>query len=231
METINSLKTTYVLVLWSFDPKIDRGPSHVKVNTSVKYHHYCMPKGTGAVLGKRCKSLMSKFDLWPFDPKSAAVLRRSKSTYMWSTIIVYQIEEELWYWNHFFTDGQTDGQTETAIVKPVYLHNFGGGGIQTYFQCGELVEKWPTWRSKFHGGVTFSRPLVQNLMLKFDPGQLLTLKTDPGSHFFRWKMTLGVIFQRVHFLMLHRLLRRLFWIPPCCVFKNRYFIAKTGQFW
>ena len=28
-----------------------------------------------------------------------------------------------------------------------------------------------------------------------------------------------------------RLLRRLFWIPPCRVFKNGYFIAKTGQFW
>ena len=24
---------------------------------------------------------------------------------------------------------------------------------------------------------------------------------------------------------------RLFWIPPCCVLKNGYFIAKTGQFW
>ena len=26
-----------------------------------------------------------------------------------------------------------------------------------------------------------------------------------------------------------RLLRRLFWIPPCCVFKNGYFIVKMGQ--
>ena len=33
------------------------------------------------------------------------------------------------------------------------------------------------------GGVTFSRPLVQYLMLKFDPCQLLTLKNDPGSLF------------------------------------------------
>ena len=39
------------------------------------------------------------------------------------------------------------------------------------------------WRSKFHGGVIFSRPLVQNLMLKFDPCQLLALKYDPGSPF------------------------------------------------
>ena len=41
----------------------------------------------------------------------------------------------------------------------------------------------------------------------------------------------------IHFSMkrqawrMSRLLRRLFWIPPCCVFKNGYFIAKTGQFW
>ena len=54
------------------------------------------------------------------------------------------------------------------------------------------------------GGVTFSRPVVQNLMLKFEPCQLLTLKNDPGSQFYRWKMTRGVIFQRGHYLMLHR---------------------------
>ena len=41
----------------------------------------------------------------------------------------------------------------------------------------------------------------------------------------------------IHFSMkkhtwrMSRLLRRLFWIPPCCVFKNGYFIAKRGQFW
>ena len=34
---------------------------------------------------------------------------------------------------------RTDRQT--AMVKPVYLHNFVGGGIQTYFQCGEIVER------------------------------------------------------------------------------------------
>ena len=41
----------------------------------------------------------------------------------------------------------------------------------------------------------------------------------------------------IHFSMkrqawlMSRLLRRLFWIPHCCVFKNEYFIAKTEQFW
>ena len=40
----------------------------------------------------------------------------------------------------------------------------------------------------------------------------------------------------IHFSMkkhtwrMSRLLRRLFWIPPFCVFKNGYFIAKTGKF-
>ena len=82
-----------------------------------------------------------------------------------------------------FTDGQTDGQTETAMVKPVYLHNFVGRGIHTYFQRGEIVENDLPGGQNFIGGVTFSRPLVQNLMLKFDPCQLFTLKNDPGSHF------------------------------------------------
>ena len=62
----------------------------------------------------------------------------------------------------------------------------------------------PPGSQNFMGGVTFSWPVVQNLMLKFEPCQLLTLRNDPGSHFFRWKMTRGVIFQRGHYLMLHR---------------------------
>ena len=127
--------------------------------------------------------------LWPFDPKLTDVLLRSRSTYMWSNIIVCQMEEELLYRKHFFTDGQTDGQTDwqaygqTSIVKPVYLHNFVGGDIQTFFNVEKSLKKWPPWRSKFHLGVTFSRSLVQNLMLEFEPCQLLTLTNDPGSHF------------------------------------------------
>ena len=41
----------------------------------------------------------------------------------------------------------------------------------------------------------------------------------------------------IHFSMkpfpwrMSRMLRQLFWIPPCSVLKNEYFIAKTGQFW
>ena len=30
-----------------------------------------------------------------------------------------------------------------SLVKPVYLHNFVAGGIQTYFQCREIVENDP----------------------------------------------------------------------------------------
>ena len=116
------------------------------------------------------------------------------------------MEEELLYRNHFFT-GRTDRWTDRqkAMVKPVYLHNFVGGGIQTYFQCGEIVEKWPPWKSKFHGGSHFFTTCGSKFNVKkFEPCQLLTLKKDPGSHFFRWKMTRGVIFQRGHYLMLHR---------------------------
>ena len=52
VETIQSVKTKYDLVLRSFDPKINRGPSQVEVNTFVKYH-YCKPKVNGAVVRKR----------------------------------------------------------------------------------------------------------------------------------------------------------------------------------
>ena len=52
MEKIQSVETKYDLVLWSFDPKINRGPSQVEVNTFVKYHYY-MPKVNGAVVRKR----------------------------------------------------------------------------------------------------------------------------------------------------------------------------------
>ena len=83
---------------------------------------------------------------------------------------------------------------QTAMVKPVYLHNFVSGGIQTYFQCGEIVEKWPPWRSKFYGGshffTTFGSKFnvkiwpVSAFNVKKWPGEsLFTLKNDPGSHF------------------------------------------------
>ena len=95
------------------------------------------------------------------------------------------------YWTET-TFSQTDRQT--SMVKLVYLHNFLGGGIQTYFQCGEIVEKWPPWKSKFHGGSHFFTTCGSKLNVKiwnvsaFNvekwPGEsLLTLKNDPGSHF------------------------------------------------
>ena len=90
------------------------------------------------------------------------------------------------------TDRQMDRQT--AMVKPVYLHNFVGGGIQSYFQCGEIVEKWPPRKSKFHGGSHFFTTCGSKFNVKiwtvsaFNvekwPGEsFLTLKNDPGSHF------------------------------------------------
>ena len=67
------------------------------------------------------------------------------------------MEEELLYRDHFFTDGQTDGKTDrqTAMVKPVYLQNFVGGGIQTYFQYGEVVKNWPPGGQNYMGESLF----------------------------------------------------------------------------
>ena len=103
---------------------------------------------------------------------------------------------------HRWTDRQT--YMQTAMVKPVYLHNFVGGGIQTYFQCGEIVEKWPPRSQNFMGGSHFFTTCGSKFNVKIWtvsafhvdkwPGEsLLTLKNDPG-----------VIFQRGHYLMLHR---------------------------
>ena len=102
---------------------------------------------------------------------------------------------------HRRTDRWTDRQlwwnqyTSTTSLARVY---------KIIFNVEKSLKNYPPGSQNFMGGVTFSRPVVQNLMLKFEPCQLLTLKNDPGSHFKRWKMTRGVIFQRGHYLMLHR---------------------------
>ena len=90
------------------------------------------------------------------------------------------------------TDRQMDRQP--AIVKLVYLHNFVGGSIHTYFQFGEIVEKRPPWRSKIHEGshffTTFGSKFNVNIwpvsafyVEKWPGESILTLKIDPGSHF------------------------------------------------
>ena len=113
---------------------------------------------------------------------------------------------------HRRTDRWTDRQT--AMMKTVYLHNSIGGSILTYSQYGKIVEKWPPGGQNFMRGVTFSRPLVQNLRLKFDPCQLWTLKNDPGvifnvekwpgESFLTLKNDPGSHFSTGSFLMLHR---------------------------
>ena len=74
---------------------------------------------------------------------------------------------------------------QTAMVKLVYLQKFVGGVDKLIFNVEKSLKNDPPGSQNFMGGVTFSRPVVQNLMLKFEPCQLLTLKNDPGSHFYR----------------------------------------------
>ena len=76
-----------------------------------------------------------------------------------------------------FTDGQTDGQTDR---HPQLRWR---GVYKLIFNVEKSLKNDPPGSQNFMGGVTFSRPVVQNLMLKFEPCQLLTLKNDPGSHF------------------------------------------------
>ena len=111
------------------------------------------------------------------------------------------MEGELLYRNHFFTDGQIDGQTDRQLWWNQYASTTLLEGVyKRIFNAEKSLKNDPhPWGQNFMG-----ESLVQNLMLKLNPCQLLTLKNDPGSHFYRWKMTQGVIFQRGHFLMLHR---------------------------
>ena len=103
------------------------------------------------------------------------------------------------------TFSQTDRQMDRQLWWNQYTSTTSLAGVyKLIFNVEKSLKNDPPGSQNFMGGVTFSRPVVHNLMLKFEPCQLLTLKNDPGSHFFRWKMTRGVIFQRGHYLMLHR---------------------------
>ena len=94
---------------------------------------------------------------------------------------------------HRQTGGQTDNHVETSNQPPpphththTNTHTTSLAGYKNLFSMWR--NRWkmtppPLWCQNFMVGVTFSRPFVQNLMLKFDPCQLLTLKNDPGSHF------------------------------------------------
>ena len=54
-----SFKSEFDLDLWPVDPKMNRDPPCVMVNSCVKYH-YCRSKGNGVIV---------QIWLWPFDPK------------------------------------------------------------------------------------------------------------------------------------------------------------------
>ena len=79
--------------IWSWPltywPQIDRGPSHVMVNTSVKYH-CCMPKNKWSYHVERYKVQRPNMTLSfnPLTPKSIEVLLSSRSIHLWSIIIV-----------------------------------------------------------------------------------------------------------------------------------------------
>ena len=127
----------------------------------------------------------SKFNLWPFDPKSTEVLPRSRATYMYHHCMSNErgviVQKPLF---HRRTDKWMDRQPDRQPWWNQYTSTTSlAGQYKLIFNVEKSLKNDPPWRSKFHGGVTFSRPLVQYLMLKFDPCQLLTLKNDPGSHF------------------------------------------------
>ena len=85
-----------------------------------------------------------------------------------------------------FTDGQTDGQTDRQLWWNQYTSTTSLAGVyKLIFKVEKSLKNDPHGSQNFMGGVTFSRPVVQNLMLKFEPCQLLTLNNDSGSHFYR----------------------------------------------
>ena len=170
METIQSLKTTYDLVLWSFDPKT------IEVLVRSRLIHLwniiivCGRKWSfGAETVKKFKVQIWPLTFWPKikrGPPQVKVNIYVKYHHCLSNRIGVMVQN---YFFHRRTDRWTCRQTD-AMLKPVYLNNL--------FSMWRNRWKMTPWRSKFHGGVTFSRPLVQNLMFKFDQCQLLTLKND-----------------------------------------------------
>ena len=125
-----------------------------------------------------------------------------RRTYRWT-------DRQPW-WNQYTSKTSLAGVYELIFNVDESLKNDPPGGQAprkhqgTRWKVRKIIASLIKLVSKVSWGVTFSRPLVQNLMLNFDTCQLLTLKNNPWSHFKRWKMTRGVIFQRGHFLMLHR---------------------------
>ena len=81
--------------------------------------------------------------------------------------------------NHFSqTDRQTDSHGESRIHPQLRWR-----GYTNLFSMWRIRWKIIPMEVNVAWGVTFSRPLVQNLMLKFEPWQLLMLKM-PGVIFY-----------------------------------------------
>ena len=172
---------------WSFDPLT----KNKKRSFSGKGQYICevsslYAKSKWSRGAETVKSFKSKFDLWPFDLKSQEVLLRSSSTYMWSIIIVCQMEEELWYRNHFFTDGQTHGQTARQPRWKQFTSTTSLAGVyKRIFNVGKSLKNAPPppWRSIFHGGSNFFTTFGSKFNTKIWPVSAFTFKNDPESHF------------------------------------------------
>ena len=78
---------------WPLNPKINRGPPRVMVNTCEVSSLHAKRKLSYVL--ETGKSLKSKFDFDLLIPKSIEVLLRSWSTHVWSIIIVCQKEKEI----------------------------------------------------------------------------------------------------------------------------------------
>ena len=121
------------LNILTFSPFIFYGTIREKISRFVRLVNYSLHSklatGYGKIYGVKRKPvsgdpdtgllLKSRFDHCLFYSNSPEVLLGS--TYMWSIIIICQMEEELWYRNHFFTDRQTHGQTNGIGETEKYM--------------------------------------------------------------------------------------------------------------
>ena len=88
------------------------GPSQIKVNTSVKYH-YCMPicqRIWSCGVETVQKFFKSKFDLLTQNQQRSS---SGQGQHMCEVASLCVKWKELLYRNHFFTDGETYGQTDS----------------------------------------------------------------------------------------------------------------------
>ena len=148
-ETVKNgkrLKPEFDIHLWPIDPKIDRGPSQVKANTSVKYH-YCLPKGKWSCVGEtveRFKVQNLTFDLLIQNQQRSSVGQGQHICEISSLYVKWKGSYGTWTTFHRRTDRWTDRDSHGETSIPSQLR---WRGYINLFSMWRNRWKMTPWRS------------------------------------------------------------------------------------